>query len=246
MRLFFHIGRYFSLLTRVIAKPEKSSIFFNNISKEIGVIGINSIGIVVIISFFMGAVITLQTALNFDNPLIPKTLIGYAAKESVILEFSSTIVGLILAGKIGSHIASEIGSMRVLEQIDALEIMGVNSANHLILPKIIAAVFVNPFLTIISMFIGIMGGYIITITTGVLSPEDYLTGIHLFPNDFYIIYGLIKSMVFAFIITSVAAYQGYFVKGGALEVGKASTHAVVYSCVLILLFNLLLTDILLT
>lgn len=233
-------------MPRVISRPERPGVFFNNITKEIEVIGINSIGIVVIISFFMGAVITLQTALNFDNPLISKTLIGYAAKESVVLEFSSTIVGLILAGKVGSHIASEIGSMRVTEQIDALEIMGVNSANHLVLPKIIAAVFINPFLTIISMFIGIMGGYIITVTTGIFPPQDYITGIHLFPNDFYIVYGLIKSMVFGFIITSVPAYHGYFVQGGALEVGRASTKAVVYSCILILLFNLVLTDMLLT
>lgn len=234
------------MLGRVIARPERPNIFFSNIAKEIDVIGINSIGIVVIISFFMGAVITLQTALNFDNPLIPKTLIGYAAKESVVLEFSSTIVGLILAGKVGSHIASEIGSMRVTEQIDAMEIMGVNSSSHLIFPKIIAAVVINPFLTIISMFIGILGGYLITVATGVFSPVDYLTGIHMFPNDFYIFYGLIKAMVFGFIITSVPAYHGYFVSGGALEVGRASTKAVVYSCILILLFNLLLTDILLT
>lgn len=246
MKFFEHVGRYFSLLARVFGRPEKFNIYFNRILKEIDVIGINSIGIVVIISFFMGAVITLQTALNFDNPFIPKYLIGYAARESVILEFSSTIVGLILAGKIGSNIASEIGSMRVTEQIDALEIMGVNSASYLIFPKVIAAVFINPFLTVISMFIGVLGGYLITYATGVFPIEDFVTGIHLFYNGFYITYGLIKSVVFAFIITSVPAYQGYFVKGGALEVGRASTRAVVYSCVLILLFNLLLTDILLT
>jgi len=242
---FFHIGRYFSLMGKVFNRPEKGSIYLTRISKEIELIGINSIGIVVIISFFMGAVITLQTALNFDNPLIPKYLIGYAARESVILEFSSTIVGLILAGKIGSNIASEIGSMRITEQIDALEIMGVNSASYLILPKVSAAVIINPFLTMISMFVGIVGGYIICFS-GALSPEDYLEGIHLYYNGFYIVYGLIKSAVFAFIITSVPAYYGYYVSGGALEVGRASKKAVVLSCILILLFNLLLTDLLLT
>jgi phospholipid/cholesterol/gamma-HCH transport system permease protein len=163
----------------------------------------------------------------------------------MILEFSSTIVGLILAGKVGSNIASEIGTMRISEQIDALEIMGVNSASHLILPKIIAAVLINPFLTIISIFVGIVGGYLASAFTGAVSPDSYIYGIHYVFIPFYITYALVKTVFFAFIITSVPAYHGYYSSGGALEVGRSSTMAVVYSSVLILLFNVLLTQLML-
>ncbi|MFN8256620.1 MAG: ABC transporter permease [Bacteroidales bacterium] len=245
MRIFFHVGRYFFLLRKVFTKPEKHSIFIRQIVRELDSLGINSIGIVVIISVFMGAVITLQTAYNLENPLIPRYLIGLTARDSMILEFSSTIVGLILAGKVGSNIASEIGTMRITEQIDALEIMGVNSANYLILPKIVAAVLINPFLTIISIFVGIFGGYLASVFTGAVSPASYIHGLHYYFIPFYITYTLIKTVFFAFIITSVPAYHGYYSSGGALEVGKSSTMAVVYSSVLILLFNVLLTQLLL-
>lgn len=245
MKLFYHIGRYFLLLIKVFSKPEKSKVLFRATIKEIDKLGINSLGIVIIISVFMGAVITLQTAYNLENPLIPTYLVGLTARDSMILEFSSTIVGLILAGKVGSNIASEIGTMRITEQIDALEIMGVNSANHLILPKIIAAVFINPFLTIISIFVGIVGGYLASTFTGAVSPDSYIYGIHYVFIPFYITYALVKTVFFAFIITSVPAYHGYFSSGGALEVGKSSTMAVVYSSVLILLFNVLLTQLML-
>ena len=245
MKLFYHIGRYFILLVKVFSRPEKTKVLLRSVVNEIVNLGINSLGIVIIISVFMGAVITLQTAYNIENPLIPTYLVGLTARDSMILEFSSTIVGLILAGKVGSNIASEIGTMRITEQIDALEIMGVNSANHLILPKIIAAVFINPFLTVISIFVGIVGGYLASVFTGAVTPDNYLYGIHYYFIPFYITYTLVKTVFFAFIITSVPAYHGYYSSGGALEVGRSSTMAVVYSSVLILLFNVLLTQLML-
>jgi phospholipid/cholesterol/gamma-HCH transport system permease protein len=245
MKIFYHIGRYFILLSKVFSRPEKKKVYFKLIIREIDSLGINSLGIVIIISIFMGAVITLQTAYNLENPLIPTYLIGLTARDSMILEFSSTIVGLILAGKVGSNIASEIGTMRISEQIDALEIMGVNSASYLILPKIIAAVFINPFLTIISIFVGIFGGYMASVFTDAVAPASYIYGIHYVFIPFYITYTLVKTVVFAFIITSVPAYHGYYASGGALEVGRSSTRAVVFSSILILLFNVLLTQFLL-
>jgi len=245
MKILYHTGRYFILLAKVFSKPEKSKVYLRLIVREIDSLGINSLGIVIIISVFMGAVITLQTAYNLENPLIPTYLIGLTARDSILLEFSSTIVGLILAGKVGSNIASEIGTMRITEQIDALEIMGVNSASYLILPKIIAAVLINPFLTIISIFVGISGGYLASVVTHAVTPDSYLYGIHYVFIPFYITYALVKTVVFAFIITSIPAYHGYYASGGALEVGRSSTRAVVFSSVLILLFNVLLTQLLL-
>ena len=209
-------------------------------------LGLSSIGIVAIISVFMGAVITIQMALNFESPFIPQYLIGYAARESMLLEFSSTIVALILAGKVGSNIASEIGTMRITEQIDALEIMGVNSASYLILPKIISTVIFFPFLTTLSMGIGIVGGYVLCILTGAVNPDAYITGIRYDFKPFYITYSLIKSSVFAFIITSISGFFGYYANGNSLEVGRASTQAVVISSIVILIFNLILTQLLLT
>jgi phospholipid/cholesterol/gamma-HCH transport system permease protein len=231
---------------KVFSRPGKASIFFKQILKEIDSLGINSLGIVIIIAFFMGVVITLQTAYNIENPFIPLYLIGLGTRDSMILEFSSTICGLILAGKVGSSIASEIGTMRVTEQIDALEVMGINSANHLILPKIIAAVFINPFLTIISIFIGIFGGWLAGVLSGAVSSENYIYGVQYAFEPFYVTYSLIKTLFFAFIITSVSSYEGFYCTGGALEVGKASTKAVVYSSLMILLFNVILTQLLLT
>jgi len=219
--------------------------FFKLFIREVEMLGINSLGIVIIISIFMGAVITLQTAYNIQSPLIPDYLIGLTARDSMILEFSSTIVGLILAGKVGSNVAGEIGTMRISEQIDALEIMGVNSANHLILPKIVAAVFINPFLNIISIFVGLSGGYLAIVLSGAISLEQYLYGLHYVFVPFYIVYSLVKTVFFAFIITSVPAYHGYYASGGALEVGRSSTRAVVYSSILILLVNVIITQLML-
>lgn len=232
-------------MKKVFSRPEHSRVYLAQIRNEIINVGFNSVGLVVIISIFMGAVITLQTAYNLENPLIPLYLIGLGTRDSMILEFSSTVVGLVLAGKVGSNIASEIGAMRVTEQIDALEIMGINSASYLILPKIIAAIFFNPFLTIISIFVGIFGGWLACISTGVVPSATYIMGIQYAFVPFYVVYALIKTVVFAFIIVSVSAYEGYFCSGGALEVGRSSTKAVVYSSLIILLFNVIITQLLL-
>lgn len=246
MKLLQHVGRYTLLIIRAFSRPEKHKMYYIRTIREMEALGINSIGIVAIISFFMGAVITIQTAYNTESPLFPSYLIGLAARDSILLEFSSTIVALILAGKVGSSIASEIGTMRVTEQIDALEIMGVNSASYLILPKIVALVIIAPFLSILSMVVGIFGGWIAGVSVGVITTPDYVFGIQYAFIPYYITYSLIKSVVFAFIITSVSSYHGYYTKGGALEVGRSSTMAVVHSSVAILLFNLVLTQVLLS
>jgi len=239
-------GRYFLLLRKVFSKPEKPSLYFKQTMSEFVNLGLNSIGIIAIISFFMGAVITLQTAYNTENPIYPKYLIGLGCRDSMILEFSSTIAALILAGKVGSNIAAEIGTMRVTEQIDALEIMGVNSASYLILPKLIATLIFNPILTLIAIIVGIFGGGIAGTLAGVITTENFIYGIQYAFIPYYIVYSLIKTVFFAFIITSVSAFQGYYVEGGSLEVGRASTKAVVFSSVLILLFNVILTQLLLS
>jgi phospholipid/cholesterol/gamma-HCH transport system permease protein len=245
MKILFHFGRYFLLIKRVFGKPEKASIYSKRIIEEISILGIGSLGIVSIISVFMGAVITIQSAFNFTNPLLPLYAVGVAARDSMVLEFSPTIVSLILAGKVGSSIASEIGTMRVTEQIDALEIMGINSAGFLIFPKIIAAVLFFPILIMISMFLGIVGGYVFGLLSGVVTEYEYIYGITYDFRAFNVVYALVKSAFFAFIIASVPAYHGYFTNGGALEVGRSSTKGVVYSSILILVFNLILTQILL-
>ncbi|WP_220429248.1 MULTISPECIES: MlaE family ABC transporter permease [Tenuifilum] len=239
-------GEYVLLLKRVFSKPEKKRVYYRQTIKEIDKLGLQSIWIVTIISAFMGAVITLQTAYNMENPFIPTYLIGLGTRDSMLLEFSSTVIGLILAGKVGSNIASEIGTMRVSEQIDALEIMGVNSASFLILPKIIATVLFNPFLSVLSMIVGITGGWLVGVFTGVVSSQEYINGVQYAFIPFYITYSLIKTVVFAFLITTISAFYGYRVQGGSLEVGKASTQAVVMSSIFILLFNLLLTQLLLS
>jgi phospholipid/cholesterol/gamma-HCH transport system permease protein len=239
-------GLYFMLLKKVFSKPEKPALYYKQTMREFVYLGLNSVGIIAIISFFMGAVITLQTAYNTENPIYPKYLIGLGTRDSMILEFSSTIAALILAGKVGSNIASEIGTMRVTEQIDALEIMGVNSASYLILPKIIATLVFNPFLTLISISVGIVGGWIAGTTAGVITSEDYIYGIQYAFIPYYVTYAIIKTLFFAFIITTVSAYHGYKIEGGSLEVGQASTKAVVHSSILILLFNVILTQLLLS
>jgi phospholipid/cholesterol/gamma-HCH transport system permease protein len=246
IRFLSQLGRYVMLLGKVFSVPEKPSVYYKQTMREFVFLGLNSIGIISIISFFMGAVITLQTAYNTENPIYPTYLIGLGCRDSIILEFSSTVAALILAGKVGSNIASEIGTMRVTEQIDALEIMGVNSASYLILPKIIATVVFNPFLTLISICVGIFGGWLAGTTLGVTTSQDFIYGIQYAFIPYYITYSLIKTVFFAFIITSVSAFQGYYVNGGSLEVGRASTKAVVYSSVLILMFNVILTQLLLS
>ncbi len=227
---------------RVFGKPEKKSLYWKQVVLEIDKVGLGSLGIVSIISVFMGAVILIQSAYGFDSPWVPSYAEGVATRDTMILEFSPTIIALILAGKVGSNIASEIGTMKVTEQVDALEIMGVNSAAYLIAPKIIATVIINPFLVVISMFLGVTGGLLASIGTGAVTGHDFIYGIQYAFIPFNVGFAIIKTVVFAFIISSVSSYHGYITEGGALEVGKASTKGVVYSSIVILLFNLILTQ----
>lgn len=233
------------LMKKVFTKHEKGPVFRNQIATEINNLGIDSLGIVAIISVFMGAVVAIQTAHNITSAWVPDYTVGFTTRESIILEFSPTIICLILAGKVGSRISSEIGTMRVTEQIDALEIMGVNSANFLILPKVVAAILIFPVLICISMFLGVFGGWIAAAWLNVVTTTQYYTGITLDFIPFEIFYAVVKTIVFSFIITSVSGYYGYFANGGALEVGRASTKAVVVSSILIILFNLIITQLML-
>ena len=245
MKLFYHFGNYLLLMKRTFGKPEKFSVYMGRIFEEMNVLGIGSLGIVGIISTFIGAVITIQSAFNFESPLIPIYAVGVAVRDSMILEFSPAIISLILAGKVGSSIASEIGTMRVTEQIDAIEIMGINSAGYLILPKIVASVLFSPVLIIFSMFLGIFGGYLFGVMTGVVTDYEFVYGITYSFKPYNVFYALIKAAVFAFIIASVPAYHGYYTNGGSFEVGRSSTKGVVYSSILILAFDLILTQLLL-
>ena len=233
------------MLQQVFKSPQKRSVFRELIFKEIEDLGISSIGIVAFISFFVGGVVVIQTALNLESPLTPKYLIGYASRESLILEFSPTLISIILAGKVGSYITSSIGTMRVTEQIDALEVMGINSLNHLVLPKIIANVFFYPFVIIISIALGIIGGWTAGIITDLVTSNDYLIGIRSDFEPFHVTYSLIKTAVFAFVIATIPAYHGFYVKGGAIEVGKASTRSVVWTSIVIIVLNYFLTQMLL-
>ena len=245
-KVFHTIGRYLFLIKRVFTVPQKGKIFRVQLFTEFQHVGIESLGIVSVISVFMGAVVAIQTAFNIDSPLIPLSMVGFTTRQSVFLEFSPTVISLILAGKVGSRIASEIGTMKVTEQVDALEIMGVNSANYLILPKITACLLFNPVLIIISMFLGVLGGLVAMMATGLVTTHDFIYGIRSYFEVFPIFYALIKTVVFAFIISSVSGFYGYETEGGALEVGQSSTNAVVWSSILIILFNLILTQLLLT
>jgi phospholipid/cholesterol/gamma-HCH transport system permease protein len=240
------VGKYCRFMYQVISKPEKWSVFFRRTLDEVNKLGVDSLGIVTLISFFIGAVITIQVANNLDNPFIPKYTVAFAARETIVLEFSATIVCLILAGKVGSNISSEIGTMRITEQIDALDIMGINSAAYLAGPKIVAMIISVPVLVVYSIFIGIIGGVIAGSMTGLVPLDDFIVGLHFTFKPYYIAYSLFKSTLFAFIISSCSSYYGYNIRGGALEVGKASTQSVVISCVLILMVNLMVTQFLLS
>ena len=239
------VGEYMLLMKKCITIPDRWSMFFKQLIKEIYKLGVDSLWIVIIISIFIGTVIAIQISLNITSPLIPKFTIGYTTREIILLEFSSSIMALILAGKVGSNIASEIGTMRVTEQIDALEIMGVNSANYLVLPKIVAFVTFICVLVIFSMATSLGGGYLVCIVSDVVPLSTYVYGLQTMFNEWYVWYALIKSLFFAFVISSVASFFGYYVKGGALEVGKASTNAVVTSSIFILLLDVVLTQIML-
>ncbi len=238
-------GKYCLFIAKTFSIPDKWKVFGRRTIQEISKLGVDSIPLVIIISVFIGAVCTIQMKLNTSSPLLPAYSVGLATREIILLEFSNAILCLILAGKVGSNIASEIGTMRVTEQIDALDIMGINSANYLVLPKIVAFVGFMPVLSVFCIGTSLMGGYLIAIFTDLISVSRYTYGIQAYFVEWYVWYGLIKSVVFAYIIASVASFFGYYVKGGALQVGKASTNAVVSSSILILLFDVVLTKILL-
>ena len=245
LKLLTHIGKYFLMLKEVFNKPLKWSAMKTLIFKEIDDLIIGSLGIVAFVSFFVGGVVSIQTALNLSNPFIPKDLIGFATRQSVILEFAPTFISIIMAGKVGSFITSSIGTMRVTEQIDALEVMGVNSLNYLVFPKIIA-LLLYPFVIGLSMFLGIFGGYIAGVYGGFTGSDDFIQGIQTNLVPFHVTYAFIKTMFFAFIIATIPSYQGYYMKGGALEVGKASTISFVWTSVAIIATNYILTQLLLT
>ena len=233
------------MMARVFRLPDCSRMFWQQYSRELEKQGLQSLPIVIVISLFIGAILTIQAKTNTENPFLPKYIVGLLTRETLLLEFSSTILCLILAGKVGSNIASEIGSMRITEQIDAMEIMGVNSANYLILPKILAFMTMMPMLVILSTAIGLVGGWAVGAFTDIITVADYLVGVQYAFNPYFVWYGIIKSLFFAYVITSLSAYYGYMVRGGALEVGKASTNAVVNSNIIILLLDLVLSRLLL-
>ncbi|WP_121667871.1 MlaE family ABC transporter permease [Mesonia aquimarina] len=245
MKYLQDIGQYFIMIKNIFRRMTKASVLRQLIFKEIDDLMVNSLGIVVFISFFIGGVVTIQTALNLNNPLIPKSLIAFTARQSIILEFSPTFVSIIMAGKVGSYITSSIGTMRVMEQIDALEVMGINSANYLIFPKIIAMLF-YPFVIAISMFMGIMGAYMAGVLGGFISGEAFLSGLQSDFIPFHLAYAFIKSFFFALILATVPAYHGYYMKGGALEVGQASTTSFVWTSVILIIVNYVLTQLLLS
>ncbi|WP_028122012.1 MlaE family ABC transporter permease [Epilithonimonas tenax] len=247
-RLFTSIGEYFILLGKALSKPQKRNVYLKLLAREFYDLGVNSFGLVLFTSFFVGAVVAIQMFNNFSASSfpIPNSFVGYATKVVLILEFSPTIISVILAGKVGSYIASSIGTMRVTEQIDALDIMGVNSANFLILPKIVASVVFNPILIAISIVMGIAGGYFAGAATGSWTKADYITGLQMYMPTYFIWYAFVKTAAFAFLIATIPAYFGYNVKGGSLEVGRASTQAVVWTMIAVIIMNLILTQMLLS
>ena len=237
-------GRYIMLMGRTFSRPERMRMFLKQYVKEMAQLGVDSIGIVLLISFFIGAVICIQMKLNIQSPWMPRWVSGYTTREIMLLEFSSSIMCLILAGKVGSNIASEIGTMRVTQQIDALEIMGVNSACYLILPKIMGLITIMPFLVIFSSAMGVVGAYATAYIGHIMPPDDLTLGLQHNFNAWFVWMSIIKSLFFAFIISSVPAFFGYTVEGGSVNVGKASTDAVVSSSALILFSDVFLTQLL--
>ncbi|MFQ5447328.1 MAG: MlaE family ABC transporter permease [Saprospiraceae bacterium] len=238
--LLYHFGRYLMLLRQAFSRPEKHQMYWKETLRQMNDIGIGSLVIVGLISIFMGAVAAVQFAYQLDGTLVPRYYIGYIVRDLAIIESAPTITCLVLAGKVGSNIAAELGGMRQKEHIDAMEIMGVNTAAYLITPKVLAAVVVIPLLVTISAYIAITGGFLATVPTGAITAEEYQRGLRAFfvPNNVTMMY--VKSVVFAFILTTVSCFQGYFVKGGSIELGKASTNAVVFSNILILLSDYLI------
>jgi len=245
MKFLTEVGEYVLILIQAFKRPDKGKVFRRQLFIDFQNMGSTSIGVVTIISIFFGAIIAIQTAENIDNPLIPLTTIGFGVRQMMVLEFAPTIISLILVGKVGSSIASEIGTMRVTEQIDALRVMGINPANYLILPKITAAMLYNPVLILFSIVLGIAGGWVAAVSTGIVNTTIYVEGLRSWYDPFTITYAFVKTEVFAFIIASVSGYKGYTVRGGSVEVGKASTSSVVVCTILIVVFDLVITQMLL-
>ena len=245
MTIFSDIGQYLLMIKGMFSKPENHKMYWKEFIHQCTEIGFGSLGIVAIISLFIGAVSTIQTAYQLVTPLIPRSTIAQIVRDTVILEFAPTLVCIVLAGVAGSRIASELGNMRVSEQIDALEIMGINTKAYLILPKIVAALLMIPLLVVIAMALGIIGGRMAGISAGIITGSIYDKGLLEFFVPYNVIFALVKSYVFSFIISSIPAFYGYYVKGGALEIGRASTKAVVVSCILILFADYILSAMLL-
>ena len=239
------VERYLLFLKIVFKRPEKWKLLWRQFVNESDKLILSSIIIVGVISTFIGGVLVIQTASNLNNPIVDKMYIGYMVRESLILEFCSTMIALILAGKMGSNIASEIGSMRITEQIDAMDMMGVNSAGFLVLPKILAATILSPLLMLLSLALGLLGGWIVVEATHIIPPASYITGIKAFYNGFYIFYSCFKMSLFCFMISSISAFNGYYAKGGSLGVGRSSTQSIVTVSILILLFDLIVTQLML-
>lgn len=245
MSYLHNIGQYFLMIKEMFRKPTKWTVMRHLIFKDIDDLIINSLGIVSFIAFFVGGVVTIQTALNITSPVIPKSLVGFATRQSVILEFAPTFISIIMAGKVGSFITSSIGTMRVTEQIDALEVMGINAINYLVFPKFVA-LMLYPFVISIAMFLGILGGMAACVFGGFASLDDYITGVQMDFIPFHMLYAFIKTFVFAFLLATIPSYYGYYMQGGALEVGKASTTSFVWTSVAIILLNYILTQMLLS
>lgn len=243
--IFYYFGEYLLLLKKVFKKPEKWRIYIREIFHEMTEIGVGSLGLIVIISTFIGAVMTMQIAFQLVSDLIPTSVIGQINRDSNILELGPTISALVLMGKVGSSISSQIGSMRVTEQIDALEIMGINAAGYLILPKVIAGLIMVPVLVIVAIFCALVGGLMGGALSGAVTPDDYIEGIRGGFNGFTMAVAMVKATVFGFIVTSVPAYKGFYVRGGALEVGQAGTRAVVIGCISILACDYIITALML-
>lgn len=245
MKIFSEIGSYLILLKNVFHLPENPRLYRKKVLFELRVLSLDSLPIIAVISIFVGAAIVIQLAANLSNPIYPRWITGFSSREGIMLEFAPTMINLVLAGKIGSHIASEIGTMRITEQIDALDVMGVNSASYLILPKIIACVLFSPVVIVVSIFLALTGGWLAGTLIGVISSYDFIDGLQLDYTNKSLVISLVKGLVYSFIISSIPAYRGYTVKGGALEVGRSSTKAVVESCITLIVANLIITNLLL-
>ena len=240
-----NIGRFFIFIGQIFTNPEKFSVYVQRTIDECILIGIDSVFIVSIVSSFIGAVTCIQTAYNLLSPLIPDTVIGLLVRDMTILELAPTITCVVLSGKVGSNIAGGLGTMRITEQIDALEVMGINSASYLVLPKILASVIVFPMLVVLAGFLSVLGGYLAGTLSGVVTPEDYVIGLRQDFMPYNLTFALIKSVAFSLLISSISAFEGYYTKGGALEVGQSSTKAVTNSCIAVLLADYLLAQLLL-